>query len=154
MKKKTFGIKNAIQIVLSDGYFEANEAGKNLTYSEDAEYYIKGDQGLLISCFENIIRNAIKYSNSKIDVRVGKIDENILITISDDGEGGVSNEHLKEIFKPFHRVQDDRDRKTGGIGLGLAIAKTIVEAHDGSIKAVNNENGGLTVEIKLPAEND
>ncbi|PLX69079.1 MAG: hypothetical protein C0603_04165 [Denitrovibrio sp.] len=151
LEKETFGIKSAIQIVLSDGYFEANETGKNLTYSEDAEYFIHGNQALLISCFENIIRNAIKYSSSKVDVKVGCEDSFIVVSISDDGTG-VADEHLSEIFKPFYRVQADRDRKTGGIGLGLAIAKTIVDAHNGYINAINNQYEGLTIEVRLPID--
>lgn len=147
---QTFYLKDVIRTVLSDGYFEANEAGKKLNYSEDGRYYVKGNQELLISGFENIIRNAIKYSNTRVDISVSKSDKFIKISISDDGEG-IGDEHLTEIFKPFYRVQDDRDRKTGGTGLGLAIAKTVIEAHGGKVRAFNNHNKGLCVELLLPA---
>jgi len=147
---ETFPLKEAIQTVLADGYFEANEMGKILTYSEDTEHTLRGNIDLLVSGLENIVRNAIKYSNSRVDIKVTKVKDFIKIVVADDGIG-VKDEYLLDIFKTFFRVNDDRDRKTGGTGLGLAIAKTVTEAHGGCIRAYNGDSGGLCVEIILPA---
>ena len=69
---------------------------------------------------------------------------------SRDHGKGVPEESIREIFRPFYRVDDDRDRKTGGTGLGLSIAARAVHLHHGTIKAANAKDGGLIVEIRLP----
>jgi two-component system sensor histidine kinase CpxA len=74
-----------------------------------------------------------------------------VIRVRDYGKG-VPEESIKEIFRPFYRVEDDRDRKTGGTGLGLSIAARAVRLHRGTIKASNAKDGGLIVEIRLPIE--
>lgn len=63
---------------------------------------------------------------------------------------GVPEDAIEEIFRPFYRVEPDRDRRTGGVGLGLSIAARAVRLHEGTIKAFNGEDGGLVVEIRLP----
>ena len=70
------------------------------------------------------------------------------IAIRDHGPG-VPPEALEEIFKPFYRVEKDRDRSSGGMGLGLAIARRAIELHQGTMTA-RNANPGLVVEIELP----
>ena len=69
-----------------------------------------------------------------------------------DHGGGVPEAVLEQIFRPFYRVEEDRDRKTGGTGLGLSIAARSVRLHHGTINAENAEDGGLMVEIRLPIE--
>jgi two-component system sensor histidine kinase CpxA len=63
----------------------------------------------------------------------------------------VPKEELANIFRPFYRVSDARERQSGGTGLGLAIAHRIVALHGGSIRANNANGGGLEVELRLPA---
>ena len=58
---------------------------------------------------------------------------------------------LQDIFRPFYRVADDRNRRTGGVGLGLAIAQKAIRLHGGTIKAINAADGGFEVEVSLPA---
>jgi two-component system sensor histidine kinase CpxA len=74
-----------------------------------------------------------------------------VISVRDYGKG-VPEESIWEIFRPFYRVEDDRDRKTGGTGLGLSIAARAVRLHQGTIKAANSDEGGLIVEIRLPID--
>jgi signal transduction histidine kinase len=62
----------------------------------------------------------------------------------------VPEESLKEIFRPFYRVDDSRTRETGGAGLGLAITERAVRLHSGTVTAANAPGGGLVVEIRLP----
>ena len=64
---------------------------------------------------------------------------------------GVHNNEIENIFKPFYRVGEDRDRRSGGAGIGLAIAEAAVRFHGGSIKATNAPGGGLLIEVIIPA---
>ena len=95
------------------------------------------------------MRNAVKYTGEGTDVNVAlRADEkDVTIAISDHG-GGVPANELTKLFRPFYRVGEARERKTGGIGLGLAIADQAIKAHRGSITARNIDDG-LLVEIKL-----
>ncbi len=75
--------------------------------------------------------------------------QRVVITVRDHGLG-VPENALTEIFRPFYRVDDARDREAGGVGLGLAIAERAVRLHSGSLKAANINTGGLIVTIVLP----
>jgi len=113
---------------------------------------------LVRSAIENVVRNAVRYTEAGTGVDIALTsaavdrDRFAVIRIRDYGKG-VPDESIKEIFRPFYRVEDDRDRKTGGTGLGLSIAARAVRLHRGTIKASNAEDGGLIVEIRLPIEN-
>ena len=74
-----------------------------------------------------------------------------IIRVADSGPG-VPKESLDKIFRPFYRIDDARGRQTGGVGLGLAITDRVVRLHGGSVRAVNRPEGGLVVEIRLPAQ--
>jgi len=146
---ETLKVKEAIKDIIEDAKFEASENGKELVSNIQCNCIIKTHSKLLKSSMENIIRNAIRYAESRIEVEVAQDSGFLRITICDDGKG-VGKEHLEDIFSPFYRVDDDRDRKTGGTGLGLAIAKAFSDMNNGSIKAYNKPQGGLCVEILIP----
>lgn len=112
---------------------------------------VSGDPELLRRAFENVLRNAIRYSpeNSKIDVRLAENSVGAEIEVRDYGPG-VPGELLQQIFDPFFRVGQARDEESGGIGLGLSIAKRSVRLHRGTIMAENVEPG-LRVRIAIPA---
>jgi signal transduction histidine kinase len=111
---------------------------------------VAGDEELLRRVVENVIRNAVRYAppHSSIDVRLERIADRARITVRDYGPG-VPEEALPRIFDAFYRVESDRDRASGGVGLGLAIARRAVELHKGSLEA-HNANPGLMVTIDLP----
>ena len=73
------------------------------------------------------------------------------VVVKDDGPG-LSEEECSSVFAPFYRASLARDRESGGVGLGLAIAKAAVEMHHGDIKATRNASGGLAVTISLPLD--
>ncbi len=73
----------------------------------------------------------------------------IQISIEDDGPG-IPEAQYEEVFKPFYRVDSSRNTQTGGVGLGLPIARDIVHAHGGLIELERSEHGGLAVKISLP----
>ena len=136
-----------------DGYL-AN-AGIKLgfeTVSDDLIVY--GDKTRLCQLFENIINNAIKYSKStelKIHLNVEVITgKNFANVVFEDNGVGVDEAHLDNLFEYLYRVDDSRNRKHGGAGLGLSICRQIVMAHKGQIIAKRAELGGLAIIIKLP----
>jgi two-component system, OmpR family, osmolarity sensor histidine kinase EnvZ len=98
----------------------------------------------------NLVENARKYAHSAvITLQIDQDNEWVLIIVDDDGPG-ILNEHYEDAFKPFHRLEVSRNRKTGGIGLGMAIAQDIVLSHGGHISLDRSPFGGLRVFIRLP----
>jgi signal transduction histidine kinase len=104
--------------------------------------------GALKRALTNLLENAIKYGE-RARLRIASTAREILIEIEDDGPGIPENE-LVRVFQPFYRVEGSRSGETGGIGLGLAIALAVVQAHDGQLKLSNRPEGGLRARIILP----
>ena len=73
----------------------------------------------------------------------------ITVTVEDDGPG-IAQADLERVFEPFVRLEGSRSRETGGIGLGLAIARSVVRAHGGDIALANRPEGGLRATVRLP----
>lgn len=86
----------------------------------------------MVQVLRNLIVNARMHAVSTIAISAARRENTIEIRVSDDGPG-VSPEHAERIFDRFHRVDESRSRTTGGAGLGLAIARQLVELHDGRI---------------------
>jgi two-component system sensor histidine kinase KdpD len=107
------------------------------------------DLALLTQALVNLLENALKHSPAKaaIDISASFDGTAVIIAVGDNGPGVPSGEEDR-IFDKFHRIEVPE--RTGGSGLGLSIAKGIVEAHRGSIAAANRPEGGLLVEVKLP----
>ena len=97
----------------------------------------------------NLLRNAFKYAGKEIQVSAELDGETIKIHVDDDGIGIPAAER-EHIFSAFTRLDRSRDRATGGYGLGLAIARRIVEGHGGDIRAENIPEGGTRVVVSLP----
>jgi signal transduction histidine kinase len=98
----------------------------------------------------NLVDNAIKYnkSNGDIEIKCYKDENIIILTVSDTGIG-MAEEELPKIFEPFYRVQSHRSRETGGVGLGLALVKTLVEKQKGTIKVTSKLNEGTVFAIEF-----
>ena len=111
---------------------------------------VMGEHELLHRAVENVVRNALRHTpeGTTVDVDLSTRDDRALIRVRDFGSG-VPEESLSAIFKPFFRVEIDRDRASGGVGLGLAIAHRAVDLHHGRIEA-RNLSPGLEVTIELP----
>jgi two-component system sensor histidine kinase CpxA len=111
---------------------------------------VAGSPELLHRAIENVVRNAIRHTEKGTTIELGLElhGETAAIKVRDHGSG-VPEAHLGDIFKPFFRVEDDRSRTSGGVGLGLAIARRAVEVHHGRISA-HNASPGLLVMIELP----
>ncbi|BFM11401.1 ATP-binding protein [Simiduia litorea] len=106
---------------------------------------------ILLGVFDNILSNALRHTpeQSTIHVNLKQSEDDWIIDVRDQGLG-VSSAQLEEIFAPFYRTDEARDRMRGGVGLGLSIAKRTIALHKGKIRALHNQPSGLHIEIKLP----
>jgi len=146
-------IVSLLTLLIEDAQFLANEKSVSIKITSQGSYSIMADSQLLSGALSNILTNAVKYSpaSSIVLVNISSSGSDLIITITDEGIG-VPVQNLKQLFEPFYRVVEARDRQTGGTGLGLAIAKQAILAHHGEISAKNHPNKGLTVMISLPWE--
>jgi two-component system sensor histidine kinase CpxA len=147
----TLSLTSLLEYVIKDANFEANGANKEVKLTAIKDITVKGDQGLLASAFENVVRNAVKYTeqNTTVLVTMSLEDTWVAVKVRDFGPG-VPTSALSQLFQPFYRVSDSRQRSSGGTGLGLAIAEKSIRSHDGTIMAHNHEDKGLEITIKLP----
>jgi DNA-binding response OmpR family regulator/signal transduction histidine kinase len=100
----------------------------------------------------NLVENAVKYSlpgSRPVEVSATHSGQNVVIRVSDDGPG-IPERDMPNLFEPFFRVDRSRSKRTGGYGLGLSIAKRIVEAHGGTIAAENTDTRGASFVVTLP----
>jgi two-component system sensor histidine kinase CpxA len=150
LEKQNVNLRKLVEETVADADFEAQAKNKavKITAIEDSRF--KGSENLLRSAVENVLRNAVRYTDEKTSVEVSlrNLNGDAVIEIKDHG-GGVPEDELENLFRPFYRIGEARERKSGGVGLGLAIAQRAVFAHKGTITARNTQNG-LQVEIKLP----
>ena len=114
------------------------------------ELMLTGSDILIYRMLYNLVENAIKYNhvNGKVIVSAKQTGNDIVITIADTGSG-IDEAFREKIFEPFFRVDKSRSREIGGVGLGLAMVREIVRAHDGKIDVQQNAYGGTTFEVKL-----
>ena len=137
--------------IAADVEIEAQSRGCSITLERMQECSVEGNQELLRSAFENVVRNAIRYTEPGTAVRISTKCEGseVKILVQDHGPG-VPESELDNLFKPFYRVDTSRERRTGGVGLGLAIAERSIKLHNGKIQAGNVKGGGFQIEISLP----
>ena len=136
--------------------FELTHPEKNfIKYIPKTSIFVEGDQDKLTQVFDNIMNNAVKYSpngkNITVRVRQNYNHNRVSISIKDEGVG-IPLVHIDKIFNRFYRVDKSRQRSMGGTGLGLALAKNIVEAHKGRIWAQSREGYGSIIFVTLPCE--
>jgi len=134
--------------------YEVAEDAPGIQLNTGGPLPINADRELLWRAFENLVRNALIHTHNgtgvEITARLAKNKSRIEVFVRDTGPG-IPTQHLDKIFQPFYRVQEARDRNSGGHGLGLAIAEAAIKRHGGTIKAQNRETGGLEIQVSLPA---
>jgi signal transduction histidine kinase len=128
------------------------EAGARIDVDAPVPVTVRGAPDLLWSAVENIVRNAVKHGGAggAVDIALHPDGGMVHIDVLDRGPG-ILDQHLGDIFEPFFR-SNPAQNNVDGHGLGLAIAKRVVETHGGRITAANREGGGLRVTITLPRE--
>lgn len=177
IQKGEFDLALLVREIADDADFEARSRKRRVKLESNPSCIVVGNEQLLRRAIENVVRNAVQYTAEGTEIEVqlrcdvdlsrddhgsgsgveerggrsGSVDRSAVITVRDHG-AGVPESALSEIFRPFYRVDDARDREAGGVGLGLAIAERAVRLHRGTVEAANVATGGLLVTIVLPAE--
>jgi len=128
---------------------QATDTGSPVAIAAIDRAVVSGDRSALERLIQNLIDNAVKYAGGA-ELSVRRDIDRARLTVADRGPGIPENE-LDRMFEPFERHEPSRSRSTGGLGLGLAIARSIAQAHGGSIRAENRHGGGLEVTVELPA---
>jgi two-component system sensor histidine kinase CpxA len=143
--------------IVADAQWDAGQRKCRVDLVSDGSCEIHATPDLLRSAVENVIGNAIRYTASGTSIEVQLSCRNdpdggeAVIRVSDRGPGVPSTE-LLNIFRPFYRVGEARDRESGGVGLGLAIADRVARFHGGSVHAENRIGGGLEVVLTLKTQ--
>ena len=130
----------------------ANQQGINLAYSPPQEdFLIRGDEALIQRAIENVLKNALDftYDGGQIELAVAKVRNNVCISITDTGIG-ITEDHMPHIFDRFFRGDKARQNPDGRVGLGLAMARKIIELHQGTITAQSEVEKGSTFTITFP----
>jgi two-component system sensor histidine kinase CpxA len=154
LRPDSINLKELIHEVAQDARFEAEAAGKTVVVSSDVDSTLRGSRALLRSAIENVVRNAVRHApeQSAVTMAMTRDEEagRVAIVVTDRGPG-VPPQALGRLFDPFYRVDEARDRASGGVGLGLAITRQAMLVHGGAASAENHPGGGLVVRLELPA---
>jgi two-component system sensor histidine kinase CpxA len=147
-------LNDILLVTAEDSEVEAQAAGCSFDVSAPEETNLQGNAELLRRAIENVLRNAIRYAppDSTVEVRLEREESWARITVRDYGPG-IPEKLIERIFDPFFRADASRDEHTGGLGLGLAIARRAVRVHHGDITAANASPGALLT-ITLPLHSD
>ena len=100
--------------------------------------------------FANLIDNSMRYGGRAV-IHLSAGPQKVEVAIDDEGPG-IPQDQIENVFKPFFRLEQSRSKRTGGIGLGLATARTIARAHGGDIVLENRPQGGLRAKVTLPLQ--
>jgi len=140
----------------ADADFEARSRNCKVDVRQADDCTVSGNRNLLRSAIENVLRNAVQYTapNTTVEVDLRCLadgpNRTAQIEVRDYGPG-VPEDELQNLFRPFYRLDQSRERQTGGAGLGLAIAERAIKLHHGNLEARNVPGGGLLLRITLPA---
>jgi two-component system sensor histidine kinase CpxA len=155
LRAEEFDLAALVREVAADADFEAQARNCSVVVEECDACQTRGTPQLIRSAVENVVRNAVRYTpeGTSVKIRLRCRRENgrgeAVVNVRDEG-AGVPEEFLKDIFRPFYRLDDSRTRETGGTGLGLAITERAVRLHGGTVRAENVKGGGFAVELRLP----
>jgi signal transduction histidine kinase len=124
------------------------DLGRPVTFEASGPLPFRCRPASMKRAITNLVENAVRYGGFA-QVRVSKGADNVTVVVEDNGPG-IPEDKLSEVFAPFVRLETSRSRETGGVGLGLAIVRSVVLAHGGTITLSNRSEGGLRAVIVLP----
>lgn len=150
-EKETFDVAEVVAEVVGDADFEAAGRNRSVRCISTVPLSVTGSREMLRRALENVVRNGVRYTaeGTPVEVSLEEVSGHAVIRVRDHGPG-VPEESLTQIFRPFYRLAEARDRQTGGTGIGLAITERAVQLHAGNVLAANAPDGGLVVDIRIP----
>lgn len=151
LQKQKFNLTFMLEQLVDEFYPMLQDKHNTISLTIPENIMIYGDSDKLSRVFNNIIKNAVSYSypDSEICITLVQEDNQSVVTITNVGDT-IAQHQLDAIFEKFFRLDSARSSRTGGAGLGLAIAKEIALAHDGDIKAISNDNETSFI-VNLPS---
>jgi len=152
LRLSEFDLSDLLSDLVETVNYEISEGREPIGLQLQTPLTLEADRELLWRVFENILRNALIHSGEAGGIRVCAArveDKQVEVSVLDSGPG-IDGALIGRIFEPFFRVDEARNRDSGGHGLGLAIAASAVRRHGGRISALNRQQGGLEVRVVLP----
>jgi two-component system sensor histidine kinase CpxA len=156
---RPISLRELVSEMIPDAAYEARQRQSSVSFSADQECVIAGNRELLYRAIENVVRNAVRYTEngSMVEIRLTSTGANgqkrAVLEVNDQGPG-IPETEIREIFRPFYRVDRARSTETGGFGVGLAIAERAVKLHGGELHAENRPGGGATIRITFPTQTE
>lgn len=152
LNTEKFDLAELLQDLVETVNYEIGEGREQIGLQLQAPLLLEADRELLWRVFENLLRNALIHSGEAggIEVSANSVSGQEIHVLVTDAGPGIADAHIKRIFEPFYRVDEARNRSSGGHGLGLAIAASAVRRHGGRISASNRQGGGLEMLVILP----
>ena len=151
LNRQAISLEDIVLTVVESLQRDAEEAGIDLKVSVKDSPLVEIDPQRIDQVLRNLLNNALRYTSAggEVTVTLQAGTESAEVAVSDDGPG-IPEEDLPHLFERFYRVEKSRNRDSGGSGLGLTIAKQIVEAHGGRIEVSSKEGQGSTFRVILP----
>ena len=128
---------------------DASDAGGAITYAGARGVTVRGRLAALRRAVFNLVENAVKYGGAA-DVSLSTEAGRIVVAVEDRGPG-IPRSEREKVFEPFYRIEGSRNPVTGGVGLGLCVARSIAREHGGDIVLAARKGGGLSARLELPA---
>lgn len=127
---------------------DLEDAGQSVAFDPGPKVTYVCRPTALRRALANLIGNAVAYGDTA-HVRLSDAPETVQIAIEDEGPG-IPPDQIENVFEPFYRVEQSRSHSTGGVGLGLSVARTVIQAHGGDVLLSNRPEGGLRATVRLP----
>jgi len=143
-ERKPIDLGSLLETISSD----LADLGHDVTLTRTTPVVLRGRHLALKRAFGNLVENAVKYGVRARITLAGDAD-GAAIVIDDDGPG-IPEAEREAVFRPFYRIDDSRNRETGGVGLGLTVARSIIHSHAGELTLSNRAEGGLHAIVTLP----
>lgn len=150
LSKVKYDIYDQVKKIMYNFQADFKNKGVNINLNGKREF-VFADKDKISQVMINLISNSLKYTpkDGNVEIIIGKSDKEIIIKVKDTGRG-ISSEDIPYIFERFYRVDKSRNRLTGGAGIGLTIAKAIVNFHKGNIAVKSNLGKGTEFTVLLP----
>ncbi|WIE47587.1 ATP-binding protein [Pseudomonas sp. GM17] len=143
INRETIQARNWLDSVVGSVALEAEAAGVQMAIRACEVEYISIEPRFMARAVINLLRNAIRYAERRVEVSLVQVGQGYEVQVNDDGPG-VPVEGRAKIFEPFSRLDASRDRRTGGFGLGLALVRRVSQSHGGQVEVTDSQWGGAS----------